>query len=107
MARERPACGALEPEHVQQLLISCQEAKKSAYCPYSRFPVGAALLTWDGSIFSGKRGWPGWGVQRTSWKGGRRRIGEGSLSLFAGPPLQRCRSSLLCLWSQTVGTKVC
>lgn len=56
MAQERPACGALEPEHVQQLLISCQEAKKSAYCPYSRFPVGAALLTWDGSIFSGKRG---------------------------------------------------
>uniref|UniRef100_A0A9L0T3X9 Cytidine deaminase n=1 Tax=Equus caballus TaxID=9796 RepID=A0A9L0T3X9_HORSE len=52
MAQERAAC-ALEPEQVQQLLLSCQEAKKSAYCPYSHFPVGAALLTLDGRIFSG------------------------------------------------------
>ncbi|XP_055253708.1 cytidine deaminase isoform X2 [Moschus berezovskii] len=52
MAQERPSL-ALEPQHVQQLLLSCQEAKKSAYCPYSRFPVGAALLTGDGRIFSG------------------------------------------------------
>lgn len=49
MAQERAAC-ALEPEQVQQLLLSCQEAKKSAYCPYSHFPVGAALLTLDGRI---------------------------------------------------------
>uniref|UniRef100_A0ABI7ZYK9 Cytidine deaminase n=1 Tax=Felis catus TaxID=9685 RepID=A0ABI7ZYK9_FELCA len=52
MAQERPAC-ALEPELVQRLLLSCREAKKSAYCPYSHFPVGAALLTRDGRIFSG------------------------------------------------------
>ncbi|KAB0359716.1 cytidine deaminase [Dama dama] len=52
MAQERPST-ALEPQHVQRLLLSCQEAKKSAYCPYSRFPVGAALLTEDGRIFSG------------------------------------------------------
>ncbi|XP_070456519.1 cytidine deaminase [Equus przewalskii] len=52
MAQERASC-ALEPEQVQQLLLSCQEAKKSAYCPYSHFPVGAALLTLDGRIFSG------------------------------------------------------
>lgn len=52
MAQERPSL-ALEPQHVQRLLLSCQEAKKSAYCPYSRFPVGAALLTGDGRIFSG------------------------------------------------------
>ncbi|XP_043301462.1 cytidine deaminase isoform X2 [Cervus canadensis] len=51
MAQERPST-ALEPQHVQRLLLSCQEAKKSAYCPYSRFPVGAALLTEDGRIFS-------------------------------------------------------
>ncbi|MBZ3882137.1 Cytidine deaminase [Sciurus carolinensis] len=51
MAQERPSC-ALEPEHVQRLLLSSREAKKSAYCPYSRFPVGAALLTRDGRIFS-------------------------------------------------------
>lgn len=55
MAQERPST-ALEPQHVQRLLLSCQEAKKSAYCPYSRFPVGAALLTEDGRIFSGKGG---------------------------------------------------
>ncbi|XP_037355878.1 cytidine deaminase [Talpa occidentalis] len=52
MAQERPAAG-LEPQQVQRLLLTCQEAKKSAYCPYSHFPVGAALLTRDGRIFSG------------------------------------------------------
>lgn len=40
-------------EQIQLLLHVCKEAKKSAYCPYSRFPVGAALLTCDGKIFSG------------------------------------------------------
>uniref|UniRef100_A0A452I1R0 Cytidine deaminase n=1 Tax=Gopherus agassizii TaxID=38772 RepID=A0A452I1R0_9SAUR len=40
-------------EQIQLLLQVCKEAKKSAYCPYSRFPVGAALLTCDGKIFSG------------------------------------------------------
>lgn len=29
------------------------EARKSAYSPYSGFPVGAALLCSDGSIYSG------------------------------------------------------
>ncbi|XP_028854791.1 cytidine deaminase b [Denticeps clupeoides] len=29
------------------------EAKAFAYCPYSRFRVGAALLTKDGAIFTG------------------------------------------------------
>ena len=28
-------------------------ASKRAYCPYSKFPVGAALLTADGKIYSG------------------------------------------------------
>ncbi|TFK13883.1 Cytidine deaminase [Platysternon megacephalum] len=40
-------------EQIQLLLHVCKEAKKSAYCPYSHFPVGAALLTCDGKIFSG------------------------------------------------------
>ncbi|XP_048206348.1 cytidine deaminase [Perognathus longimembris pacificus] len=52
MAQEPPS-RALEPEHVQQLLRSSREAKKSAYCPYSHFRVGAALLTHDGRVFSG------------------------------------------------------
>ncbi|XP_062046541.1 cytidine deaminase [Lepus europaeus] len=50
---QQPLSRALEPEHVQRLLLCSREAKKSAYCPYSRFPVGAALLTGDGRIFSG------------------------------------------------------
>lgn len=82
MAQERAAC-ALEPEQVQQLLLSCQEAKKSAYCPYSHFPVGAALLTLDGRIFSGKGGrlgthprQPGWGSQRRTSRQARRTRGR-------------------------------
>lgn len=63
MAHESPSC-TVEPEHVQQLLLSCREAKKSAYCPYSRFPVGAALLTRDGRIFSGK----GWAPGTPPWQ---------------------------------------
>uniref|UniRef100_A0A8C5JIF6 Cytidine deaminase n=1 Tax=Junco hyemalis TaxID=40217 RepID=A0A8C5JIF6_JUNHY len=34
------------------LLRRSREAKNCAYCPYSRFPVGAALLTAGGEIFS-------------------------------------------------------
>ncbi|XP_021792610.2 cytidine deaminase isoform X5 [Papio anubis] len=52
MAQKPPAC-TLQPECVQQLLVCSQEAKKSAYCPYSHFPVGAALLTQEGRIFKG------------------------------------------------------
>nr|XP_019566892.1 PREDICTED: cytidine deaminase [Rhinolophus sinicus] len=52
MAQERSAC-TLDLKHVQQLVLSSQEAKKAAYCPYSHFPVGAALLTRSGRIFSG------------------------------------------------------
>ncbi|XP_008050974.1 cytidine deaminase [Carlito syrichta] len=52
MAQEQPAC-AMKPEQLQQLLLASREAKKAAYCPYSHFPVGAALLTRDGKIFSG------------------------------------------------------
>lgn len=47
-----PAQRRAEP--LQLLLRRSQEAKTSAYCPYSRFPVGAALLTASGEIFSGK-----------------------------------------------------
>ncbi|XP_046787334.1 cytidine deaminase isoform X3 [Gallus gallus] len=39
-------------ECLQLLLRRCREAKDCAYCPYSRFPVGAALLTAGGEIFS-------------------------------------------------------
>ncbi|XP_036601614.1 cytidine deaminase [Trichosurus vulpecula] len=45
--------GPLDPAQIKQLICKGQEAKKFAYCPYSNFPVGAALLTLDGKIFSG------------------------------------------------------
>ncbi|MBN3299296.1 CDD deaminase, partial [Amia calva] len=38
---------------VQQLVSQCMEARGRAYCPYSRFPVGAALLTKQGAIVTG------------------------------------------------------
>nr|XP_028596386.1 cytidine deaminase [Podarcis muralis] len=48
-----PNPAALGPEQVQLLLATSKEAKRFAYCPYSNYPVGAALLTSDGKIFSG------------------------------------------------------
>ncbi|XP_063063760.1 cytidine deaminase a [Engraulis encrasicolus] len=38
---------------VRELISRSQEAKEFAYCPYSKFRVGAALLTPDGTIFTG------------------------------------------------------
>jgi len=35
------------------LLIAAREAAGRAYCPYSKFPVGAAVLTDRGDIFAG------------------------------------------------------
>lgn len=53
---QHPAPAAPQGEHLQLLLRRSREAKNCAYCPYSRFPVGAALLTASGEIFSGKPG---------------------------------------------------
>ncbi len=36
-----------------QLVDEAINARKNAYAPYSKFPVGAAVLTVDGEIFSG------------------------------------------------------
>ena len=36
-----------------QLLEKAQKAYQKAYAPYSQFPVGAALLTQQGNIFTG------------------------------------------------------
>ena len=35
------------------LLVAAREAAGHAYCPYSKFPVGAAVLTDRGEIFAG------------------------------------------------------
>ena len=37
----------------QQLLAAAKDAREQAYAPYSKFLVGAALLTDDGQIISG------------------------------------------------------
>ncbi|OCT73459.1 cytidine deaminase [Xenopus laevis] len=44
---------ALEPELVQRLVAQSHEAKQRAHCPYSKFRVGAALLTMDGKVILG------------------------------------------------------
>lgn len=36
-----------------ELIHAATEARKNAYAPYSRFPVGAAVLTPGGRIFTG------------------------------------------------------
>ncbi|CAL1546381.1 unnamed protein product [Lymnaea stagnalis] len=38
---------------VESLIKKSHEAKLLAYCPYSKFQVGAALLTTDGKVFTG------------------------------------------------------
>ena len=37
----------------ETLVQTAVKARKNAYCPYSHFQVGSALLTEDGEIFSG------------------------------------------------------
>jgi len=37
----------------KELVKKAIEAKKNAYVPYSKFPVGAALLTKDGRVYTG------------------------------------------------------
>jgi cytidine deaminase len=43
----------LAPATVQRLLETARRAQANAYAPYSRFPVGAAVLAADGSVFAG------------------------------------------------------
>lgn len=37
----------------QNLISAAKDARNSAYCPYSKFAVGAAVLTDKGNIFTG------------------------------------------------------
>jgi cytidine deaminase len=37
----------------KELLKRANEARKNAYVPYSEFPVGAALLCSDGTVYTG------------------------------------------------------
>lgn len=42
------------PQLLKQLIQKSFEAKENAYSPYSKFRVGAALLTESGEIITGK-----------------------------------------------------
>jgi len=37
----------------QTLLDAAVDVRKNVYCPYSKFPVGAALLTTSGNVYTG------------------------------------------------------
>ncbi|MGX1263692.1 cytidine deaminase [Rossellomorea marisflavi] len=39
--------------NVEQMIIEAKAARELAYVPYSRFQVGAALLTKDGKVYRG------------------------------------------------------
>jgi len=44
---------AMSIEDREKLIKGAFEAKKGSYSPYSKFPVGAALLTAEGEIIKG------------------------------------------------------
>jgi cytidine deaminase len=43
----------IDDEIIEQLILKSSEVRMLAYCPYSQFKVGAALLTDNGEIFTG------------------------------------------------------
>ncbi|XP_028998151.1 zgc:103586 [Betta splendens] len=40
-------------DQIQELVSACLRARDMAHCPYSRFPVGAAVLTAGGAVVTG------------------------------------------------------
>lgn len=48
-----PNDGPLGQDEARDLLERAREARAHSYSPYSRFPVGAALLSADGRVFTG------------------------------------------------------
>ena len=46
-------CGKPSAEMAERLMEAAMRAADNAYAPYSNFPVGAAVLTGDGTIVTG------------------------------------------------------
>lgn len=44
---------ALSQDEQLELVAAAKDASARAYCPYSHFPVGAAVRTADGRVFAG------------------------------------------------------
>lgn len=44
---------AKQKREIARLIETAVQAQKRAYCPYSRYPVGAAVLTETGRVFAG------------------------------------------------------
>jgi cytidine deaminase len=42
-----------QQERIEQILDRARQARERAYAPYSKFTVGAAIVTEDGSVFEG------------------------------------------------------
>jgi len=72
-------------KNVEALFAAAREAYDCAYAPYSKFPVGAAVLTSEGDIFSGANvenaAYPqGWCAETSALaamvRAGRRRVAE-------------------------------
>ena len=42
-----------QKREIERLIEAAVQAQKRAYCPYSRYPVGAAVLTKGGRVFPG------------------------------------------------------
>jgi len=43
----------MNQRELRQLIDAAKRARRKAYCPYSRYPVGAAVLTETGRLFTG------------------------------------------------------
>lgn len=43
----------IDAKTLNELIAKAKDASKTAYCPYSKFHVGAAVLTDTGDVFSG------------------------------------------------------
>ncbi|MFP4660714.1 MAG: cytidine deaminase [Halanaerobiales bacterium] len=43
----------MDKEEAKELIEIATEAREKSYSPYSKFPIGAALLTSEGKVFTG------------------------------------------------------